>query len=109
MSGNAVKMAAEAVRGRLAARAAREFGGGATAAGFARWGLAPGARADLLVPDPADPVWVGLPAAQTLDALVFSGPARPFARTLVAGRWVPDDDVALFARGAAALQALHGR
>jgi formimidoylglutamate deiminase len=93
------------------ATAARLFdaalAGGATAAGFARWGLVPGARADLLLPDPADPVVAGLPPAQLLDATVFSGPARPFARTMVAGRWVPDDDAALHARGAAALQALH--
>ncbi|RVT53734.1 formimidoylglutamate deiminase [Rubrivivax albus] len=94
------------------ATAARLFdaalAGGAKAAGFARWGLVPGARADLLLPDPADPVSAGLPPGQLLDATVFSGPARPFARTLVAGRWVADDDAALHARGTAALQALHG-
>ncbi|MCB1995304.1 MAG: amidohydrolase family protein, partial [Rhodoferax sp.] len=93
------------------ATAARLFdaalAGGAAAAGFTRWGLVPGARADLLLPDPADPVTAGLPPAHGLDALVFSGPARPFARTMVAGRWVPDDDTALHARGAEALQALH--
>jgi formimidoylglutamate deiminase len=93
------------------ATAARLFdaalGAGGTAAGCKRWGLVPGARADLLLPDPADPVSAGLPPERLLDALVFSGPARPFARTLVAGRWVADDDAALSTRACAALQALH--
>ncbi len=94
------------------ATAARLFdaalAGGAAAAGFRRWGLVSGARADLLLPDPADPVIAGLPAAQTLDALVFSAPARPFQRVMVAGRWTADDDAALNARGAQALASLHG-
>lgn len=81
---------------------------GATAAGFARWGLVAGARADLLLPDPADPVTAGLPAANGLDAMVFSGPARPFARTMVGGRWVAGDDDTIAGRAAAALNALHG-
>ncbi len=87
--------------------------GGAAAAGFARWGLVPGARADLLLPDPADPATAGLPASHLLDALVFSGPARPFARTLVGGRWVGEGgsdaaapDAVINARGADALAAL---
>lgn len=94
------------------ATAARLFdaalAGGAAAAGHARWGLRAGARADLLLPDPADPASAGLPAAHTLDALVFSAPARPFMRTMVGGRWTVDDDAAIHARAAAALQALHG-
>jgi formimidoylglutamate deiminase len=93
------------------ATAARLFeaalGAGGTAAGFARWGLLPGARADLLLPDPADPLSAGLPPSHLLDALVFSGPARPFLRTLVGGRWVADDDAAIAAGCATALQALH--
>lgn len=60
--------------------------GGAAAAGFARWGLVPGARADLLLPDAAD--LAGVAVGQALDSLVFSGPARPFARVMVGGRWV---------------------
>lgn len=66
----------------------RALEGGAGAAGFARWGLMPGARADLLVADPDDEALLGIPAAQRLDALVFSSPARPFRDVLVAGRWV---------------------
>jgi formimidoylglutamate deiminase len=83
------------------------LGAGGQAAGFTHWGLEPGARADLLLPDPVDPATAGLPAERWLDALVFSGPARPFGRTMVAGRWVADDDAAINARGAAALAALH--
>jgi formimidoylglutamate deiminase len=60
--------------------------GGGRAAGFARWGFEPGARADLLLPDAADLDGVAPEAA--LDSLVFSGPARPFAAVMVAGRWV---------------------
>lgn len=76
--------------GRQPATAARLFEsalhGGGTAAGFACWGLQPGARADLLLPDPAD--LAGVPVDHALDSLVFSGPARPFARVMVGGRWV---------------------
>ena len=41
--------------------------GGAAAAGFARWGLQAGARADLLVLDPRDPALRGLPPDHLLD------------------------------------------
>jgi formimidoylglutamate deiminase len=61
--------------------------GGAAAAGFARWGLQVGARADLLVIDGEDASLLGVPASRTLDALVFSSPGRPFRDVLVAGRW----------------------
>ena len=66
----------------------RALDGGAGAAGFARWGLRPGARADLLVADPDDETLLGIPTTHRLDALVFSSPARPFRDVLVAGRWV---------------------
>ncbi|HYB49661.1 MAG TPA: formimidoylglutamate deiminase [Burkholderiaceae bacterium] len=66
----------------------RALEGGAQAAGFARWGLQVGARADLLVVDTNTPALLGVPASYTLDALVFSSPIRPFRDTLVAGRWV---------------------
>jgi len=73
------------------ATAARLFehvrAGSAGAAGFARWGLEPGARADLLVVDVQDDALRGLPTSHRLDALVFAAPARPFSRVLVAGRW----------------------
>jgi formimidoylglutamate deiminase len=62
--------------------------GSAAAAGEPAWGLVPGARADALVPDPHDEALCGIPAAHTLDAMVFSGPGRPFAEVMVAGRWL---------------------
>lgn len=64
----------------------RVLAGSAAAAGLARWGLTPGARADLLVIDPAD--WPGVPPAQLLDANVFSSPAPPWRDVMVAGRFV---------------------
>jgi formimidoylglutamate deiminase len=66
----------------------RVLAGGAGAAGFTRWGLTPGARADLLVLDPGEPALAGVPPAALLDALVFAAPARPFAGVMAAGRWV---------------------
>ena len=65
----------------------RARAGGGRAAGHARWGLAVGARADLLVIDPDDASLVGLPPARWLDALVFSSPGRPWRDVMVAGRW----------------------
>ncbi len=65
--------------------------GGRRAAGFVRWGLEPGARADLLELNRQDPALLGLPDAQLLDGLVFAAPTQPFARVMVAGRWVPAD------------------
>lgn len=62
--------------------------GSAAAAGFARWGLVPGARADLLVLDAADPALAGVAAERLLDALVFSSPGTPWREVMVAGRWV---------------------
>ena len=46
----------------------------AAPAGFARWGLVAGARADFLVLDTNDPSLLGIPAGHTLDALVFTSP-----------------------------------
>ena len=60
--------------------------GGAPAAGFARWGLQPGARADLLVLDTRAPGLLGVPPSHRLDALVFATDAPPFAEVWVAGR-----------------------
>ncbi len=87
--------------------------GGAAAAGFARWGIQVGARADLLLVDETEPALAGLPPGHLLDGLVFAAPARPFARVMVAGRWcaAPANDVTDFTDStrtahAAALQAL---
>jgi formimidoylglutamate deiminase len=62
--------------------------GGAAAAGFARWGLVEGARADLLVVDPSCDALRGVPDTAILDALVFAGAASPWCDVMVAGRWV---------------------
>jgi formimidoylglutamate deiminase len=72
---------------------ARLIAGSAAAAGFARWGLQPGARADLLVVDRSDSSLLGLSEAQLLDALVFSSPGRPWRDVMVAGRWQVRDHV----------------
>jgi formimidoylglutamate deiminase len=69
----------------------RALAGGAAASAQPLWGLQAGARADLLLADPQDPATRGLPAAQWLDALVFSSPARPWSGVMVAGRWVIRD------------------
>ena len=66
----------------------RAIEGGAAAAGFARWGLVEGARADLLVADARCDALLGIPAQHTLDALVFAGAAKPWRDVMVAGRWV---------------------
>jgi len=65
--------------------------GGARAAGEVRWGLVCGARADLVVADPADTALAGLPRGRWLDALVFSSPGRPWRDVMVAGRWALRD------------------
>jgi formimidoylglutamate deiminase len=74
------------------ATAARLFNatlsGGAAAAGFPRWGLLPGARADLLVLDAQDDALLGVPAERLLDALVFSSPSAAIRDVYVAGQRV---------------------
>ena len=78
--------------------------GGASAAGQLKWGLVEGARADLLVLNEGDPALVGLPASHVLDGAVFAAPAQPFARSMVAGRWMwPHDTSGSFT---AAMRAL---
>ncbi|MCA0242621.1 MAG: formimidoylglutamate deiminase [Proteobacteria bacterium] len=99
-----------AAPGRQGATAARLFDrvltGGAAAAGFSRWGLQAGARADLLVVDAQEPALIGLPPSHGLDGLVFAAPARPFARVLVAGRWRDTAHAGRAQAHRAALQAL---
>jgi formimidoylglutamate deiminase len=74
------------------ATAARLFervrSGGGAAAGFARWGLQVGARADLLVLDETAAGLLGAPPTHTLDALVFATGAPAFSEVWVAGRRV---------------------
>lgn len=65
----------------------RALRAGRAAAGFMTWGLEVGARADLLVLDTQDGALLGVPDERLLDALVFSGPGRPFRDVMVGGRW----------------------
>ncbi len=65
--------------------------GGAAAAGFKQWGLAVGARADLLVVSSDDAHLLGIPDLQLMDALVFSSPSSPWRDVMVAGQWVVRD------------------
>ena len=64
----------------------RHLAGGAAAAGLARWGLAPGARADLLVLDTQADGLAGVPSTHLLDALVFATSAPALAEVWVAGQ-----------------------
>jgi len=64
---------------------------GATAAGQARWGLVPGARADALVLDASAPALRGMPASHSLDALVFAGGEPALREVRVAGQVVLRD------------------
>jgi formimidoylglutamate deiminase len=66
----------------------RVLQGSGAAAGLPRWGLVPGARADLLVLDGAAPGVAGVPASHTLDALVFATDAPAIRDVYVAGRRV---------------------
>jgi formimidoylglutamate deiminase len=78
-----------------ASTAERLFGlvasSGAAASGEPLWGLVAGARADAVVADRREAALLGVPASNTLDALVFSSPARPWRDVMVAGRWVIRD------------------
>jgi formimidoylglutamate deiminase len=87
---------------------------GGRAAGFARWGLQNGARADLLVIDSTDDALLGVQDDRLLDALVFSSPSGPFRDVLVAGRWAVQDrqitsSVPVGTRFADAMQQLGSR
>ena len=62
-------------------------------AGFARWGLVAGARADALVLDAEAPGLLGVPPSHTLDALVFATDAPAFNAVYVAGHRVVDGGV----------------
>ena len=90
---------------------ARALAGGGHAAGFERWGLVEGARADLLVLDARAPGLLGAPDALRLDALIFATDAPAFTEVWVAGRRVlaggrhPDGD-AIASRFADAMAAL---
>jgi formimidoylglutamate deiminase len=63
--------------------------GGARAAGFARWGLMPGARADALVLNRDADALRGLPDEAVLDAVVFGSNGSPWQSVWVAGRAHP--------------------
>ena len=80
--------------------------GGGAAAGFARWGLTVGARADLLLLNTQDAVLCGTPPAHWLDAMVFATPPQPIARVMVGGRWIGTTAPEVNARFEGAMQAL---
>ncbi|MFG6459625.1 formimidoylglutamate deiminase [Roseateles sp. BYS96W] len=63
--------------------------GGARAAGFAAWGLTPGARADALVLNRDADALRGLPDDMLLDAVVFGSNGSPWHSVWVAGRARP--------------------
>ncbi|MFG6443241.1 formimidoylglutamate deiminase [Roseateles sp. LKC17W] len=63
--------------------------GGARAAGFAAWGLTPGARADALVLNRDADGLRGLPDDALLDAVVFGSNGTPWQSVWVAGRARP--------------------
>lgn len=63
--------------------------GGARAAGFAAWGLTPGARADALVLNREADGLRGLPDEALLDAVVFGSNGSPWQSVWVAGRARP--------------------
>jgi len=84
----------------------RALAGGAAAAGFDRWGLVAGARADLVEIDDGDDALVGLPPDSLLDGVVFAAPARPFRRTMVGGRWAGGDRAAIAAAYRRVMQVL---
>jgi formimidoylglutamate deiminase len=77
-----------ATAGRLFATA---LVGGGRAAGQAAWGLAVGARADLLVLDRGTPGLLGVPPSHVLDALVFATEVPAIRDVYVAGRAVLED------------------
>jgi len=60
----------------------------AAPAGFAKWGLQFGARADFLVLDTSDASLLGAPSSHFLDALVFSSPGDAIRDVYVAGEAV---------------------
>ncbi|HEV6963808.1 formimidoylglutamate deiminase [Roseateles sp.] len=63
--------------------------GGARAAGFAAWGLTPGARADALVLNREADALRGLPDEALLDGVVFGSNGSPWQSVWVAGRARP--------------------
>ena len=65
----------------------RVLAGGGAAAGHDRWGFVEGARADLLVADPACAATLGIADDSLLDVIVFAGAVRPWRDVMVAGRW----------------------
>ncbi|HEY1128997.1 MAG TPA: formimidoylglutamate deiminase [Roseateles sp.] len=82
-----------AAPGTQASSAARLFDaavtGGARAAGFAAWGLTPGARADAMVLNREADGLRGLPDEALLDAVVFGSNGSPWQSVWVAGRARP--------------------
>lgn len=88
--------------------------GSAAPAGFQRWGLQPGARADFLVLNPQASGLLGLPDAALMDGLVFATQASAIEQVFVGGqcRWgegARSAVAALSAGFAATMLDLHGK
>ena len=91
----------------------RVLAGSGTSAGMKRWGLVPGARADLLVVDTDATGVLGAPPSHTLDALVFATDAPAVRDVYVAGRCVlaagrHAEQARIAARFASVMSALWG-
>ncbi|HSV47249.1 MAG TPA: formimidoylglutamate deiminase [Ramlibacter sp.] len=80
--------------------------GGIAAAGLPLAGIAVGQRADFCVLDGEAPALAGVPAAQLLDAWMFSSPGAALTQVHVAGRPVPADGPQRRAAFVQAMQAL---
>ena len=91
----------------------RMLAGSGASAGMKRWGLVPGARADLLVVDTEAAGVLGAPPSHTLDALVFATDAPAVRDVYVAGRCVlaagrHAEQARIAARFASVMSALWG-
>ena len=91
----------------------RVLAGSGASAGMKRWGLVPGARADLLVVDADAAGLLGAPPSHTLDALVFATDAPAVRDVYVAGRCVlaagrHAEQARIAARFASVMSALWG-
>jgi formimidoylglutamate deiminase len=80
--------------------------GGLSATGLSLGGLVPGQRADFMVLDTDAATLAGIPAAQLLDAWVFSSPDAAVAAVHVAGKPVPATPLQRQAAFVSAMKAL---
>ena len=65
--------------------------GGTQALARPRGGIVTGARADLIVLNPEDAAFAGLPVDALVDAAMFGPCRQPVRDVMVSGRWVVRD------------------